>query len=76
MSFSRGSSMPLSRRIDDHVRADFAVQGDHGRDVFEVEDEHRLAADLAQHHVFGADVADGRHHPALPARDESWDSCS
>ena len=57
----------LEPQVDDDVGADLAVQRDDRRDVFEVEDEHGLAADLPEHDVLGGDVTDGRHHAALPA---------
>ena len=57
--------------VDDDVGAHLAVQRDHGGDFLEVEDEDRLAADLAQHDVAGRDIAaHGRHHAALPALED------
>src|SRR6185437_12058491 len=54
----------------DDVGADLAVQRDHRGHLFEVEDVDRLAADLTQNDVVGRDIADRRHHPALPALDD------
>src|SRR6202007_1491505 len=57
--------------VDDDVGAHLAVQRDHGGDFLEIEDEHRLAADLAQYDIARRDIAaHGRHHPALPALED------
>src|SRR5262249_54280133 len=58
---------PLEAQVDHDVCADLAVQRDDGGDLFEVEDVHRLAADLAQHDVVRGDIADRGDHAALPA---------
>jgi hypothetical protein len=57
----------LEPQVDDDVGAHFAVQRDHRGDFLEVEDVHRLAANLTQHDVVSRDIADRRHHAALPA---------
>ena len=60
----------LEPQVDDDVGAHLAVQRDHGGHVVEVEDVHRLAADLAEDDVARGDVADGGHHaPFPPAQD-------
>ena len=57
----------LEPQVHHDVGADLAVQRDDRRDIFEVEDEHGLAADLPEHDILGGDVTDRRHHAALPA---------